>query len=701
MNFKKIMGNGFQNRFSLKNRIFALFIIYTFSLFFFVILIESYIFKEIILQFEDSILNNYLTELRTVQKDFESRTDITLEEISRDTMLLSAVQNFDYNKTEEILDKYQEQNKSGVLYLFNKGYEWCYGEEWELLEKYISNIVSNGMNNLSGNFFLNLEKQPFFLSYIPLFSNETGRYIGVLISLKPVFYQELMESGKKVYSFATPVNPEFILTHEPDNENSKIIFEKIKAMISLRMSESIIRSGKHVAVGILINYDNLSQASSINIITHERKFFQFYKQNIFLIFLITVIGVSVGIMIIGFWLSKSVVEPISDIRNKIANMGEKPTEISLIENKYPLELEEMVNTFNKMSSSLAKHEEYLREFKIVADNLDPGFFGLDDDFRIEENKNKLINQPISKFFKIDYSYLKKAIEEKVTLPPIEISLSENRKYIVHNIRHVDEGERLHLIGSITDITQIMRDKEARTSLELELIKSNKLAQIGYRVEGIVHNINSPLNSIFGFAQFLKRSIGENDDLEKILSNAGSISRMMKSLLQKIKEDDISMRRLVNINSVVKQELEQLEHNIYFKHHITLETEFCKESWEIDAVFGDISQCVTNILNNAVDSMKESDNKYLWVKTFSRDNLVGVEISDTGEGIKDENRGKIFEPSFTTKKDKKGGGFGLGLAITKNIVERYSGNIAVASNLNMGTTFTLTFPIMKNSDKQDE
>ncbi|MDY6915550.1 MAG: ATP-binding protein, partial [Candidatus Cloacimonadota bacterium] len=260
-----------------------------------------------------------------------------------------------------------------------------------------------------------------------------------------------------------------------------------------------------------------------------------------------------------------------------------------------------------------------------------------------------------------------------------------------NMKAIKENDKLRIIGILADITKEVKNARAMERLELELIKSNKLADIGKKVEGIVHNINSPLNSILGYAQLLRKEIGDNDDLEKIIKAGKNISHQVKELLRKVKENDIGLQRIIDINKLLKQEITFLEHNIYFKHHIKLEMNLADNLPKTTAVYSDISQAIANVMNNAIEAMEQSEEKKIKVKTFSQNDFICVSIIDTGEGIPRQDLENIFEPNYTTKNSDNGSGFGLGLAITRNILDRYKGNIEIQSELGKGSNITLKFP----------
>jgi len=83
-----------------------------------------------------------------------------------------------------------------------------------------------------------------------------------------------------------------------------------------------------------------------------------------------------------------------------------------------------------------------------------------------------------------------------------------------------------------------------------------------------------------------------------------------------------------------------------------------------------------------------------VCTYQTDDMVAIEVRDTGEGIEERYHSAIFEPYYSSKKGKEQGGFGLGLAICKNVAERYGGYITVRSERDKGSTFTIFLPYKK-------
>ena len=121
--------------------------------------------------------------------------------------------------------------------------------------------------------------------------------------------------------------------------------------------------------------------------------------------------------------------------------------------------------------------------------------------------------------------------------------------------------------------------------------------------------------------------------------------------------------------------------------------------EVPIVMGiesELREVFTNIINNALDAMEKGGR--LSFRTWQNEENSVISISDTGEGMSDEVKGRVFEPFYTTKLAK---GSGLGLSVSHGIMKRYSGSIEVESEEGEGTTFTLRFPITVTSAQRAE
>ena len=157
-------------------------------------------------------------------------------------------------------------------------------------------------------------------------------------------------------------------------------------------------------------------------------------------------------------------------------------------------------------------------------------------------------------------------------------------------------------------------------------------------------------------------------------------------------------RHIQLNELLRTELAFLEANLFFKHEIEKIYDFDSDLPEVWGVYGDFSQALLNIINNAIDAMYDTPQKVLKVRTRRDDGCVKVEIEDTGVGMTDKVKERIFEPFFTTKpsmdsEDSEGRkGTGLGLSGSRQLLARYDGKIDVQSQTGKGSTFSVLLPI---------
>jgi signal transduction histidine kinase len=226
-------------------------------------------------------------------------------------------------------------------------------------------------------------------------------------------------------------------------------------------------------------------------------------------------------------------------------------------------------------------------------------------------------------------------------------------------------------------------------LEGELLQAEKLAGIGSFAAGIAHDINNPLQLILGLAE----NIAEERDLAAVHEQAREIIEAVRQTSAICRDLTRYSRRAsphedvpVCVNGKLDEALKIARYASSF-HDI----EMTKRYQPGAAVKGnpdELLHVLVNLITNAVQAMEHVGGT-LTLETKLLDGQVHVRISDTGCGIAPDKIPEIFEPFFTTKAPGKG--TGLGLYNVKSIVNKMRGMIAVDSQIDKGTTFTLTFP----------
>jgi len=230
----------------------------------------------------------------------------------------------------------------------------------------------------------------------------------------------------------------------------------------------------------------------------------------------------------------------------------------------------------------------------------------------------------------------------------------------------------------------------------ELIKAEKLSAVGKITSSIIHDIKNPLTNIMGFSQLT--SLKTEDKIlkqyaENIFYSAEQMLNMVKEILDfvKGKETELSLAPY-KLEEVVSKTVEDLKS--YLEHNnIELKVmQKFKKNVYLDKF--KITRVLYNIIKNAAESMPEGG--VLTIRTFSENNKALISVNDTGTGMSEEVRDKIFNPFFTNGKKT---GTGLGLSIVRKIIEAHKGKIKVDSEKGKGTTFLISLPVQPSVKKQ--
>gem|GEM_PF-1452775 len=233
-----------------------------------------------------------------------------------------------------------------------------------------------------------------------------------------------------------------------------------------------------------------------------------------------------------------------------------------------------------------------------------------------------------------------------------------------------------------------------------LFQSSKLAALGRMGAGIAHQLNSPicsgLLSVDSLTQDYKNVPKQQRVLKNLRQSLTGMHEVVECMLSMsmVSRPGVPARANVDLNQVLKRVLELSERECK-KHHIKMETLFDPDLPPIEAAVGELDQVFVNLVNNAVDAMEEGGK--LTVHTVKLPEGIEIHIRDTGKGIPPEHLEQIFEPFFTTRLAERG--IGLGLAVAREIVERYGGEIGVVSRPRKGSTFSVRLPAVRAKAKR--
>ena len=689
-----------------ERRVLMLFFFFTFLVVLILTLFAWQLAKYGINQYEDIEINNIMIDFNIAFEDLVLKSQNTLNEITRDENIIiaSAQKNQDIIK-EAIIEKDMES-----LVIFDRDRNIWFGENWELLQKYLPQIYQNASQTFFDSFVGSYDDKLYLITFSPCISpGPNSELLGIFIISKKLDIQDF-----KIESLQN-----LALVSCSDIENTQFRFlesyaDKLRKMISdFNKTNDKIYHRLSISQSVFMKcfFDLQKNPTGLFIISYHRHVNSFAQQSILIFLLILLASTLVVVSFLGNWFRKTILRPVQDVSEKMNEIAMKPSEFHKLDNIYDGVLGDMANSFNIMNVALENHSKNLRDYKLITDNIETGIFWLDNNFKVLlcnlgfqqiveiEDLNSIINVNISKLLGLENNLKEKLTQGSITIPAQEITIHSFKKFVILNIRADKSIKSVRFFGSITDITKEINAITAVEALEIELIKSNKLAEIGSKIEGIVHNLNSPLNSILGYAQLYKKGNRDLEDIDKIIEAGRNAARIVKGLLDKVKQSNTGMIRPININDVVQQELNLCEHNLFFKHYVILEKDLNPNIPDITAIYGDISLCIANLLNNAFDAMQDSVDKNLFVKTYADENFVYLDVEDSGCGIPKAEFENIFQSYYSTKTNNKASGFGLGLAISKNVMEKYNGKIEVKSIVGKGTTFTIKLPI--NNQEKDK
>lgn len=226
----------------------------------------------------------------------------------------------------------------------------------------------------------------------------------------------------------------------------------------------------------------------------------------------------------------------------------------------------------------------------------------------------------------------------------------------------------------------------------QLAWNERMAELGQLAVGMVHELNTPLSVIVSATQLILRdeelSPSVKEMVERIELEVQRLSQFTKGLLSFARKEDGPVGE-ADVNQVLQEVMYFLKYEA-LKRSIKIVEDFDFRLPPIATDANRLKQIFINLVMNAFQAM-EGGGSLLLRTSFSEERFVSVQIADTGSGIPQKTLSRIFEPFYTTKKTGKG--TGLGLFITKKIVESFSGTISVESSEGEGTCFTVTFPVI--------
>lgn len=282
--------------------------------------------------------------------------------------------------------------------------------------------------------------------------------------------------------------------------------------------------------------------------------------------------------------------------------------------------------------------------------------------------------------------------------------------LLDKIPHKDnDGKVIGVIGFVMDLTEIQQAEEEKRKLQEKVARAEKMEAIGLLAGGFAHDGNNILGGIMGFIQLAMMNLDSNDPsrrfLESAMESAYKMGDMVQDLLTMARRG-VSTTEILNLNVVVDAYLNSSVHRMAVKSHpeIQFASELDPDLLNLEGKVAHLEKTVMNLVSNAIESMENGGivavstyNQHLEtpIQDFGLEvqpgDFVVLRVADTGSGISDTDRVRIFEPFYTKKAMGRKSGSGLGLAVVYGAVKDHNGAIVIESAPGKGTTMELFFP----------
>ncbi|MBV9007643.1 MAG: response regulator [Verrucomicrobia bacterium] len=245
-------------------------------------------------------------------------------------------------------------------------------------------------------------------------------------------------------------------------------------------------------------------------------------------------------------------------------------------------------------------------------------------------------------------------------------------------------------------------QELNNRLMSELAQKERLASLGQASAEFVHDLSNPLTIVWGYVQMLAKKL---EQAEKARGATGSTPKELNIIEQNVRlcRDLLTMWQSYGSNGGFKPKPTSMAQilrdvckgaaGLAAQNGVEFNCDICDDKCTVLGDATQLTRAVQNVIVNAVQACAEKKGS-VTVTCVRKDFYIDIVVADTGSGIPQELMAKIFDPYFTTKQGKSG--TGLGLYITKKVIEDHQGSITVDSTPEAGTTFTLRLPLLKDA-----
>ena len=554
--------------------------------------------------------------------------------------------------------------------------------------------------------------------------------IAYLNSIETTFkqYQGLLKDVAKMKKLGHSIIEIDALTNIDDKSAIEAIKQLRKDVTSLDTSKWWEKATFRIEL-----IKEVSDAIRSDIVFRNQQIIETTKQSASLYILLSITSLSIS-FILGYFLMRRLVEELVNISNNMHNMQEhRNIDQRLVVSGHD-EIADMANAFNdlinereKSEADLKQTEEALRKNQILLNSILNNSTAVIYVKNIE-GKYILINRQYEKLFHVtqeeiigkrDYDYFPKEVADELYEHDKEVmencEVMEYEELIPHSDgTHIyistkfpilNGGNEIYAVCGISvDITERIRQEE-------QLRRSQKMDALGNLTGGIAHDYNNMLGVILGYAELLESSLSAQPNLAKYaneISHAGKRGAKLTKKLLDFSRKKASEEDILNLNTLLLNQRHMLEKTLTVRIELVLN--LAEDLWSIWINDSEMEDIILNMSINAMHAIE--GNGQLTIQTnnqtlnqmdaqalgLTSGDYVLLSFSDTGCGMNEATKEKIFEPFFSTKGEK---GTGLGLSQVYGFVRRSCGAIKVYSELGHGTRFVLYFPHYHESDSNEE
>jgi signal transduction histidine kinase len=277
-------------------------------------------------------------------------------------------------------------------------------------------------------------------------------------------------------------------------------------------------------------------------------------------------------------------------------------------------------------------------------------------------------------------------------------MPDRRIKYLHLLAHrsCDERGRIEYMGAVQDVTQRRASEDALAKARAELAQGSRINSLAMLTASIAHEVNQPLSGIITNASTSLRMLasdppnldGARETARRTIRDGNRAAEVITRLRSLFTKKEVAFEAL-DLNDATKEvialSLGDLQRNC-----ISLRAELADDLPRVNGDRVQLQQVVLNLLRNGSEAMSSLEDRprELLIKTQVHDNQVHLAVKDTGVGFSPEVADRLFEAFYTTKSD----GMGIGLSISRSIIERHHGRIWAVPNDGPGVTFSFSIPI---------